>query len=379
VTVQRLVTGRVRLLLVGAGHAHLEVMRRLAADPPGVELTVVSTAARHHYSGMVPGYIQGTYSEDEIAVDVPRLAARSGGRFVAGQAMAVDPAGRRVRLAGGEELGYDLASFAVGSETAGLDDPAVAAHAQRLKPLARVAELRAGLLELAGRTEEGQRAAVAVVGGGAAGFEVALAAARLLDDARVERQVTILEGGAEILAGYTDRFRARAREVLAARGVAVRTGARAAAVGAAEVATADGSRVPSELTIWLTGAVAQPLFQSSGLAVDDRGFLLLDDSLRALGDPRIFAAGDCGTLASYPETPKAGVYAVREGPILWGSLLAALHGSPAPRYRPQQGFLSLLNTADGRALLAYKGMVSHGRWAWRLKDWIDRRFMARYR
>jgi NADH dehydrogenase FAD-containing subunit len=97
-----------------------------------------------------------------------------------------------------------------------------------------------------------------------------------------------------------------------------------------------------------------------------------------VADPRIFAVGDCGTLASHPGTPKAGVYAVREGPVLWESLKAAIRGGEPPRYQPQHGFLSILNTGDGRALLDYKGIVSHSRWAWRLKDRIDRRFMARY-
>jgi len=377
-TVQRLVTGRVRLLLVGAGHAHLEILRRLALSPPGVELTVVSTGPRHHYSGMVPGYLQGTYSEDEIAVDVPRLAGRSGGRFVAGRAVGIDPRERRVALASGEELPYDLVSFAVGSETAGVDDPAVREHVERVKPIARMAALRTRLLDLVQREEAGE-AAIAVVGGGAGGVEIALAAARVLEGAGVAGRLTVLEGGPEILAGSTGRFRARALEILAARGIAVATGSRVIAARAGEVETAAGAVVPADLAIWLTGAVAQPLFQDSGLAVDERGFLLVDDALRALGDPRVFAAGDCGTLARYPETPKAGVYAVREAPILWHSLLATLTGGPAPRYRPQRGFLSLLNTADGCALLSYKGMVSHGRWAWRLKDWIDRRFMARYR
>jgi len=389
VTVQRLVTGRVRLLLVGAGHAHLEILRRLAIDPPGVELTVVSLEPRQQYSGMVPGYVQGTYSAEEIAVDVPPLAARSGGRFVLGRAVAVDREARRVRLAAGDEIPYDLASFAVGSEAAGASDPAVAGRALSVKPFTRVGELRARLLELAARAGDaqgepagvsgGDSAAVAVVGGGAAGVEVALAAARVLDDARVARRVTIVEGGPAILAGYTGRFRARALALLAARGIDVRTGTRAVAVDEREVATPGRGRIPADLAVWLTGAFSQPLFRDSGLAVDERGFLLLDDSLRALSDPRLFAAGDCGTLARHPATPKAGVYAVREAPVLWGSLLAAIHGTPPPRYRPQPGFLSLLNTADGRALLAWKGRVAHARWAWRLKDWIDRRFVGRYR
>jgi pyridine nucleotide-disulfide oxidoreductase family protein len=379
-TVLRIRTGTVRLLLVGAGHAHLEILRRLALDPQGVALTVVSPSARHHYSGMVPGYLQGTYKEEDISVDVAGLAARAGGRFREGSAVAIDPARQVVRLADGEELPYDLVSFAVGSNTAGADAPDVAAHAQRVKPLARVADLRARLLDLAG--QEGERRAV-VVGGGAAGVEVVFACARVLDEAGGgiggRRGLALVDSGPEILAGYTDRCRALARELLAARGIEVRTGKRVQAVHAEAVELAGGGELPSDLTIWLTGAVSFPLFAGSGLPLDERGFLLLDDALRSLADPRIFAAGDCGTLASYPNTPKAGVYAVREGPVLWRSLRATLEGRHPPSYVPQSGFLSLLNTADGQALLQYKGRVVHSGWAYWLKDGIDRRFLRKYR
>jgi pyridine nucleotide-disulfide oxidoreductase family protein len=365
-----------RLLLAGAGHAHLEILRRLILEPlPEVELTVISPGPLHHYSGMVPGYLQGTYREEEIAVRVPDLVARAKGRFVAGLAAGVDLGKRIVRLEGGGEIPYDLASFAVGSDTAGIDDPHVAGEAQRIKPLARAVALRSRLLDL---PREAGAVPVAVVGGGAAGVEVALAVAALLERAGRTHRITLLDAGEEILPGYRARFRSRARRILARRGIDVRTGERVAAVHAGEVETEAGARVPSRLTVWLTGAVAWPLFRDSGLPLDERGFLLTDDALRSPGDPRIFAAGDCGTLASHPETPKAGVYAVREGPVLWASLKAAVRGGEAPRYEPQRGFLSILNTGDGRALLDYFGVVSHSRWAWRLKDRIDRRFMARY-
>ncbi len=374
-TVLRLRTGTVRLLLVGAGHAHLEILRRLSLEPLGVTLTVVSPSPRHHYSGMVPGYLQGTYEEDEISVDVARLAERAGGSFEAGSAVAIDPRRQAVQLANGEELTYDLVSFAVGSDTAGAAAPEIAAHAQRVKPLARVAALRARLLELS--QAGGERRAV-VVGGGAAGVEVVFACARVLDAAGGRRQLALVDSGPEILPGYTDRCRTLARRLLAGRGIEVLTGKRVSAVGAGAVELAGGGTVPSDLTIWLTGAVALPLFAGAGLPLDERGFLILDDSLRSLADPRIFAAGDCGTLAHYPDTPKAGVYAVREAPFLWSSLKATLEGRRPPSYVPQSGFLSLLNTADGRALLQYKGQVAHSRWAFALKDWIDRRFLRKY-
>jgi pyridine nucleotide-disulfide oxidoreductase family protein len=369
-----------RLLLVGAGHAHLEILRRLILESlVEVELTVVSAAPLHHYSGMVPGYLQGTYREEEIAVRVPDLVERAGGRFVAGRAAGLEPGARTVRLEmaeGDVAVPYDLVSFAVGSNTAGIDDPRVAGEAQGIKPLERVVSLRRRLAELA--LDGGGSVPVVVVGGGAAGVEVALAAAAGLERAGRAHRITILDSGERILAGYRDRFRERAREILERRGIEVRTGTRVLAVHADEVETEAGARVPSRLTVWLTGAVAWPLFRDSGLPLGERGFLLTDDSLRSIADPSVFAAGDCGTLASHPETPKAGVYAVREGPVLWQSLKAAVHGGEPPRYEPQRGFLSILNTGDGRALLDYRGIVSHSRWAWRLKDRIDRRFLARY-
>ena len=369
-----------RLLLVGAGHAHLEILRRLILQPlPDVALTVVSVGNLHHYSGMVPGFLQGTYREDEIAVRIPDLVARAGGRFLAGRAVALKLEAQGVHVQTGPEetveVPWDLVSFAVGSNTSGVDAPEIVGEAQRIKPLERVVALQARLRELAA---SGGRVPVVVVGGGAAGVEVALAIATALEAQGAAHRITIIEGGERILAGYRSRFRQRARGILHQRGIVALAGQRVTAVHPEWAETEDGTRIPSRLTVWLTGAVSWPLFRGSGLPLDERGFLLLDDSLRSVDDPRIFAAGDCGTLASHPETPKAGVYAVREAPVLWQSLKAAVTGQPPPRYTPQTGFLSILNTADGRALLDYKGIVSHSRWAWRLKDRVDRRFMERY-
>ncbi|HEV7509633.1 MAG TPA: FAD-dependent oxidoreductase [Thermoanaerobaculia bacterium] len=369
-----------RLLLVGAGHAHLEVLRRLILQPlRDVALTVVSVGSLHHYSGMVPGFLQGTYREDEIAVRVPDLVARAGGQFLAGRAVALKPESQVVHVQTSPEetveVPWDLVSFAVGSNTAGVDAPEIAGEAQRIKPLERVAALQAQLRELAG---SGGIVPAVVVGGGAAGVEIALAIATALEKEGAAHRITLVEGGEKILTGYRSRFRKRAREILHQRGIVALAGVRITAVHPDSAETDHGTRIPSRLTIWLTGAVSWPLFRDSGLPLDDRGFLLTGDSLGSVDDPRIFAAGDCGTLASHPDTPKAGVYAVRQGPVLWRSLKAAVEGGEPPRYTPQTGFLSILNTGDGRALLDYFGIVSHSRWAWRLKDRIDRRFMRRY-
>jgi pyridine nucleotide-disulfide oxidoreductase family protein len=366
-----------RLLLVGAGHAHLEILRRLALEPtPELETTIVSLEERHFYSGMTPGYLAGQYAAADLTSDVQAIARRAGARCVIGCATRLDPATRQVALQDGRTLPYDLVSFNIGSLLAGSDGPA-ADHAERIKPLHRVGRLKARLDALA----DGDRtrpARVVVVGAGAGGVEIAFAAAATLDRNGRAHEITIVDRGRRILSGYGEPFQRLAERALRARGIGLRLGVRVTEVAADHVVLEGEDRLSSDLTVWLTGPQGAPLLAASGLPTEPRGFLWIEDTLRSVADPRVFAVGDCGTFRQFPAIAKSGVYAVREAPILWHNLLAAARGQALIGYRPQRSFLSILNTADGRALLEYKGLRSWSRWAWWLKDRIDRGFMRRY-
>ncbi|MDP9121556.1 MAG: FAD-dependent oxidoreductase, partial [Acidobacteriota bacterium] len=190
--------------------------------------------------------------------------------------------------------------------------------------------------------------------------------------------VTIVEAGASMLPEFSERVRRIAARVLAARGVRLRSGRKVAVVEPQAVVLDDGSREASDLTVWLAGAAAPRLLAGSEIPKDRRGYLLVDDTLRAVDGSPVFGAGDCIAIKGYPELPKAGVYAVRESPILDTNLRAAISGRQPRRYRPQRGFLALFNTADGKAILRWHGLVGQSRLAWLLKDRIDRAFMRRY-
>lgn len=369
--------GRARLLLVGAGHAHLEILRRLALEPTQeLETTVVSLEERHFYSGMTPGYLAGQYTAADITSDVQAIAQRAGARCVIGCAAGLEPAARQVTLQDGRTLPYDMVSFNIGSLLAGADGAAVT-HAERIKPLHRVARLKERLDALA-NGDRHRRARVVVIGAGAGGVEVAFAAAATLDRSGRARDITIVDRGSRILSGYGERFQRLTERALKTHRIGLRLGAGVTAVESARVLREGGDALPSDLTVWLTGPQGASLFGASGLPTEPRGFLWIDDTLRSVADPRVFAVGDCGTFTQFPGIAKSGVYAVREAPILWHNLLAATRDRPLIRYRPQRSFLSILNTADGRALLRYKGLRTWSRWAWRLKDRIDRGFMRKY-
>jgi len=353
------------LVLVGGGHAHVEVLRRWARDPvAGVRGTVVVDRSDAVYSGMVPGVVAGQYAPAAAVIDVAALARAAGMRCVAEAMAGVDADAHHVRLAGGGVVPYDVASFDVGSTVAGLDVPGARAHALATRPIGRFVE---AVASLAARD-------VVVAGGGAAGVELAFALGARLRGARV----VVLERGDRLLPGLPERAVRLATRAAAGRGIVLRTGVAVARVEADRVVTAAGDAIAADGVVWATGAAALRVFADSGLACDGDGFVRVDATLAAVGRPEVFAAGDCAALDAYPRLAKAGVYAVREAPVLDHNLRARLAGRPLRPYVPQRDFLVLLNLADGTAIGAKWGLAARGRWLWTLKDRIDRGFVARY-
>lgn len=366
-----------RVLLVGGGHAHLHVIRDVALRPwDGAELTLVSPYDHHHYSGMVPGYLQGQYQEAELAFDLPRLCHAAGARFVRGFAARVDAVERFVAV-NGHRISFDIASVDAGSAPVGMDVPGVREYAWTVRPMNRALALRDKVDELVTRAQKDGIVRVCVVGAGAAGVEVSLALARRIGDGAGIPEVILLDGGA-VLPGYSDRARRRAARILRSRGIVVRTGQEVSAVGARGVELKDGRTLEADLVVWITGSAPPDLLAASNLPHNNAGFFRVDSALRSADGAPVWGAGDCVSLDRHPDLPKAGVYAVREAPVLTHNLRAAVEGGSPKEYHPQSSFLSLLNTADGKALLRWHAVTSHSRWAWWLKDHIDRRFVQNY-
>lgn len=374
-----------QVLLVGGGHSHVQVLRRMMMRPwPEARVTVVLDTPVAVYSGMVPGYVAGQYRISELEIDVVPLARLAGAEVVLAPAVGVDVGDRRVRLDGRAPLAYDFVSFDVGSTVAGLDLPGVRERARATRPISRLVREIGSLSESFLAHAEDRPFEVVVAGGGAGGVELAFTVReRLLAAARragVERalRITLLQALPEVLTGFPPSLAARARRNAAERDISVRTGVTVAAAEEEGVRLDSGELVAADSLIWAVGAGSLDLFRDSGLPLDDRGFVLTRPTLQTAGDERIFAVGDCATLQDWPATPKAGVYAVRQGPVVADNLRRAVAGRPLRRYRPQSDFLTLLNLGDGSALGAKWGGSFEGRWVMRLKDRIDRKFMRKF-
>jgi selenide,water dikinase len=364
------------LVLVGGGHAHIQVLKRWAMAPvSGCRLTLVVDRPVAVYSGMVPGFVAGQYTSADLEIDVRPLARRAGARVVVARVTGLDAAARRITLEGRPPICYDTASFDVGATVAGLERPGVRAHAIPTRPIGEFV----GRVDRVVAAAEGRAAfRVVVVGAGAGGVEIAFAlAARLGRDSGRRLDVLLLERGPTVLPGYAARVARRVVAAAAARGIAIRCGADVERVERDAVYLPGGERIPADTVVWVAGAAALPIFAGSGLETIE-GFAAIEPTLRCVGRDDVFAVGDCAAWAAGPGLAKAGVYAVRQGPVLAENLIARAGGESLRAYRPQRDFLSLLNLGDGTAIGTKWGVTVEGRSVWALKDWIDRRFVRRF-
>jgi selenide,water dikinase len=368
-------TTQQHLVLAGGGHTHVHVLKSLAMRiEPALRLTVVSPYSYATYSGMVPGVLGGQYRLREAQIDVRALAARAGAEFLADRVVRIDPRQRVLHLHDRPPLSYDLLSLDVGSQPSAADRVADGAPVSMVKPIEVAAvEIEEALTQPL--PVEGRQ--VVVVGAGAGGCEIAFAlAARLRVDGK--GSVTVCDRTDRPVATRHARTSNAVLRAFQAHGIRFLGEVVVVRADTFGVRLADGRVLPASLVVWATGAAGPELLARSGLPVDERGFLRVGDDLRCAEFPEIFAAGDCATLESHPQLPKAGVFAVRQGPVLAANLRAVARGRRTRRFRPQREFLALLNTADGRAILSRGGLALRSRLAWRLKDYIDRRFIRLY-
>ncbi len=372
------------LVLVGGGHSHVIVLKRFGMKPmPGVRITLICRDVDTPYSGMLPGLIAGHYAFEDVHIDLGPLSRFAGARFYHDEVTGLDLASRQVICAGRPPVPYDVLSIDIGSSP---DMSLVPGAAQSVVPVKPISNFVARFEALAERVLSGDRPLnIGVVGAGAGGVEMALAmqfglSTRLEGAGRNPNRLTfhLFMSADEPLRTHNSKVRAAFSNVFERRGVVVHRNARAKRLEAGVLHTTDGATHELDEVLWVTQAGIQAWPKNAGLAVDDGGFVAVEDTLRSTSHENVFAAGDCAAVLAHPR-PKAGVFAVRQGPPLEGNLRRALRGQALKPFTPQKDFLSLISTGDKNAVLSRGDYFAlEGAWVWRLKDWIDRRFMHKF-
>jgi selenide,water dikinase len=340
-----------RILLIGAGHAHLAILRALKKEAlASARLALVVPRASQMYSGMLPGLIAGHYRRDEAEIDVARLAGLAAAEFIQGEVVKLDPVQKLARLADGTELEYDQVSINVG------------ALPERTLPGAQFALSVKPHEAFFDRLLAAKLNRVAIAGAGLSGAEIAMALRHR------GAAVTLYSEQAEL-------WPPQLLPTLRREGVDVRPGMPVEKIERGPVVIVGASTQEFDLVLLATAAAPLAWLRNTGLPVDERGFLLVDDSLRSVANPDVFAAGDCATLRSQP-LPRSGVYSVRQGETLLATLRNMARGEAPVEYRPQRHALVLISCGR-RYALAHRGNWSaQGRWVWWWKNHLDRKWVS---
>lgn len=367
------------LVLIGGGHSHLFVLKNFAMHPlAGVRLTLISRDVHTPYSGMLPGFIAGHYSYDEAHIDLLPLARYAGAGFIHDEIIGLDADLRRLKFAHRPTLDYDLLSINIGSRPA--SPPAVAAdiHQFAVKPVDRFIESWARLERHLLASDEDFH--LAIIGGGAGGVELALSLdyrARQLQAGGSRLRLSIVTDREQLLPGHNARVRRIFDRILEQRAIRVIYNCAVTGFKDGLLQAGQATALTSDAAIWATHAAPAGWLRESGLQLDDKGFIAVNPCLQSESHADVFAAGDIAAVGAFPR-PKSGVFAVRQGLPLARNLKRRLRGQTLKPFKPQRQFLSLVSSGERHAVASRGPWALQGKWCWRLKDRIDRKFMSRF-
>ncbi|MDA7977243.1 MAG: selenide, water dikinase SelD [Pirellulales bacterium] len=364
------------VVLVGAGNAHLVFARRFAMRPiPGVSVTLVNQGNEIPYSAMVPAHIGREFTADQISFDLVRMAAGFGLRLVSEPVCKIETGRRQVVFEQRPPIKYDILSLGLGSIPAAPEGLIDGKSAFVMRPLAKLIKRLSALeAELQANPRPFH---LAVVGGGASGCELALAIAKRMSGISSFR-ITLLQANQQLLPTFPDRTTRHFARELQARAINVRTSARVVGGNPTELQLETGENVSCDQVLWATQASAAELIREAGLSVTEHGFLRIRKTLQSVSESDVFGTGDCASFDDYPQLAKSGVYAVREGRVLYDNIRRRLRDQPLRDFRPQKRVLYLLNTADGGAVLNYGAFAWKSKAARKLKNWIDQRWVQKF-
>ncbi|MEQ6389943.1 FAD-dependent oxidoreductase [Bacillaceae bacterium S4-13-58] len=351
------------LILVGGGHAHLYIVRALLQEKVNFHIVLISPSRYQYYSGMFSGYAEGVYSEKDIRIDLKDLCERANISFLQESVDSFDPHLKKVLCKSGKSLPFDLISFDVGSKSE--TNPSFQNHVVPIKPNylfpKHIEDFKRSLRPV-------------VIGGGAAGIELALSMLSWRKTHLEQENVTLISSS-RLLSSFGFLTSNKMKQIAKVKGLNVMEGEKVKNITSNYVETEKQNRVNHTGVLLLTGPKSFDLFQKTNVETDEKGFLVVNDHLQSVSYPFVFGAGDCVSIIKYINLPKNGVYAVRQAPILWENIKNYMVGLPLAVFKPQKKFVAIISTGNKEALFTYGRLSFHSKLAWNLKHYIDQKYI----
>ena len=368
-----------KIVLIGGGHTHLETIQRLGerSFAHDYKLILISSEVHTPYSGMVPGLISGHYKSNECHIDLQKLCGKYDYEFVQQTVLKISSNEQTIHTESGTYQ-YDLASINTGSTPnsktiAGLEDYAIP-----IKPIKGLVNNIQNLLDRIGRAPKNSTHRISVVGGGAASIEVLLALQyQATTRGYTNLQLCLITAATDILETHALPVKRKFHRILHQRGITTYYNAPVIEVNKDYLKTGSKKIIPSDFVIWATGASPSHWPKLSGLPTTEDGYIKTDNFLQVKDINNLFATGDIASIEGLTY-PKSGVYAVKQARILEANIRSKLSGAPLQSYTPQKSSLALISTGDKNAVASKHILCASGRWIWKWKDHVDRKFVKKF-
>jgi len=362
------------LVLIGGGHAHMVTLAMLHTFvEKGHRVTVIGPSDHHYYSGMGPGMLGKTYTPAEIRFATRHVVEKQGGTFIRDKAIQVLAGEKKVMLTSGETVAYDVISLNAGSYVPRLDLPEDAKDVYSVKPIERLMEAQVRILEMVAQ----KKITIGILGGGPSAAEVAGNIWQLVRDAGRNMPLIKIFAGKRFMSRSPDNVRAKIKRSLTQRGIEINTDGYVQSAQSRTVTLDSGETQALDFIFLAVGVEPNPIFKKSGLATGPDGGLRVNEFLQCVDYPEMFGGGDCIYFVKQP-LDKVGVYAVRQNPVLYHNLMAALEGAPLQSFDPGGDYLLIFNLGGGIGVLRKRWLLLNGRTAFIIKDYIDRKFMKKF-
>ena len=362
------------LVLVGGGHAHMVTLANIHEFvKKGHEVSVIGPSPYHYYSGMGPGMLGKSYTPDDIRFATRRVVEKQGGTFILGKANRVDPDNKTLTLESGQEITYDVVSFNAGSYVPRLNLSRKADNVYAVKPIERLLAAQERIITLLSE----KKITIGILGGGPSSAEIAGNIWQLAQMSGKQMPIIKIFAGTRFMSRFPENVRMKVQHTLKKRGIEISTAGYVQSVQSGAINLASGEQHHLDIIFMALGVKPNLIFTNSGLPVGPDGGLLVNQYLQSKDHPDIFGGGDCIYFEPHP-LDKVGVYAVRQNPVLYANLMAALDGRPLQSFDPGGDYLLIFNLGGGRGVLKKKWLLVGGKLAFFIKDYIDRKFMQEF-
>jgi len=362
-----------KVILVGGGHAHVFVLDYLIKNTPAdVDVTIISPSAWQDYSGMLPGWMAGYYDLSDCRINVKALAFRANVTFIEDVVMDMRADESYVVLGDGRRLNYDILSLDIGSET---HLGSLSEIGSGLVPIKPFDQFRDTWHRIVQTSQEVPNYKLIIVGGGAAGVELAFAARSALIAHSPLSKVTLVAGRRGVLWNHGEAVRRRVVNQLDKQGIHVIS--QRATGDSGRLLLDDGHVLTADHIIAATNSSPAQWLKQSQMALSTDGYVSVNAHHCSVSHANIFAAGNVCSREDI-NLERSGVHAVKAGPVLAHNIFACLEEKPLKSYCPGQRSLYLLLCSNHRAIASWGRYSAEGVWVWRIKNWIDRGFIQRF-